>query len=88
MDHDDVKGPLARPPLRTFIVRTKPVYSQDGTVLVQTEDHTVTAHLVFNNELRGEGIVFRRYYEDSTRTEKVAEFELGSVLFYKDVENG
>lgn len=88
MDHDDVKGPLTRPQLRTFLVRTKPIYSQDGTLLVQTEDHTVSAHLVFNNEKRGEGIVFRRYYDDSVKTEIVAEFEIGSVLFYKDAING
>jgi hypothetical protein len=71
--NDDV----LRPPLRTFTVRT-------DTESSGQEDHEVTAHLVFDNASRGEGLVFRRYYDDSVRTEKVAEFQMGTWLWYKE----
>lgn len=88
MERDHRIDGMSRPPLRTFLVRTNPVYSQDGTILVPASEHTVQAHLAFNNEGRGEGYVFRRYYDNDVRTEIVAEFSPGSVQFYKDLTNG
>ncbi len=74
MDHEYMSNGPTRPPLRDFIVRT---IDGDGHL-----DHMVNAHLVFNNRDRGEGLVFRRYYDDSVRTEKVAEFL--DWLWYKE----
>jgi hypothetical protein len=45
----------------------------------------LNAHLVFNNEDRGEGLVFRRYYEDSVRTEKVAEFQPATWAYFTEI---
>lgn len=82
MEHEETSVPLQRPPLRKFVVRTStPDAEGSGN---QIEDHEVTAHLVFDNSNRGEGLVFRRYYDDSVKTEKVAEFQIGTWLFYKE----
>lgn len=80
MNEDRTDDVVRRPPLRTFLVKTRleiaagPIY----------EDHKVSAHLVFNNLDRGEGLVFRRYYDDSVRTEKVAEFP--TFEWYKEID--
>jgi hypothetical protein len=78
MEHDQSSNLRAVAPLRRFRVR---VFENDCHY-----DVFVTAHLVFNNKDRGEGLVFRRYYEDSVRTEKVAEFEPGTFTFYEEVD--
>lgn len=75
MDHDLSNDRMSKPPLRDFKVCT-----------VDGQEHVVTAHLVFNNKDRGEGLVFRRYYEDNVRTEKVAEFL--DWVWYKEVPSG
>lgn len=80
MDHEDVKGPVTRSPLRTF--RVERVDPENAGWRGQT---TVVAHLVFNNKQRGEGLVFRRYYDDSVRTEIVAEFEQGHFSAYYEI---
>lgn len=83
---DASNGDVHRPPLRKFLVRTEmQEVANRGVVL---EDHEVVAHLVFDNSNRGEGLVFRRYYDDNVRTEKVAEFVMGTWLWYKEIPNG
>lgn len=83
MDHELVPNEdVRRPPLRKFKVRT------GATEASAHEDHEVTAHLVFDNSSRGEGLVFRRYYDDNVRTEKVAEFQLGVWQWYKEIPDG
>lgn len=76
MEENYTPSNVRRPPLRRFIVRT-----MEGD---HSEDHEVTAHLVFDNSSRGEGLVFRRYYNESVRTEKIAEFL--NWQFYKEIE--
>lgn len=76
MEHEQTKK-LDRPPLRKFAVRVV----EDG----ERYDVEVRAHLVFNNDGRGEGLVFRRYYDDSVRTELVATFQPGYWLNYREV---
>lgn len=83
MEEDNTKVGVRRPPLRKFLVRTTSVHGVDETV---HEDHEVVAHLVFDNNARGEGLVFRRYYDDNVRTEKVAQFY--NWDYYKEVPNG
>ena len=79
MEHESYPKKPDRPPLRTFFVRTKRL---DGT----EEDIQVSAHLVFNNKGADEsGLVFRRYYDDSVRTEKVAEFQPDHWLNYREI---
>lgn len=74
----DPEDSSRRPPLRDFEVQLK-----DGS------KHQVTAHLVFDNTNRGEGLLFRRYYDGSVRTERVAEFAAGSWQYYKEInKNG
>ena len=79
MEHEQVKK-IDRPPLRTFEV-----------AIYEDPEHTkvrylkVKAHLVFNNEERGEGLVFRRYYDDSVRTEKVAEFQPAIWAYFTEI---
>lgn len=80
MEHETVKK-VDRPPLRKYEVA---VYEDPGHCKVKYI--TVKAHLVFNNEDRGEGLVFRRYYDDSVRTEKVAEFQSATWAYYNEVE--
>lgn len=88
-DTEDTPGPVRRPPLRKFIVRTLlPASSPSADGDVFHEDHEVVAHLVFDNANRGEGLVFRRYYDNDVRTEKVAEFQIGTWQFYKEIPNG
>lgn len=79
MEHEVVKK-VDRPPLRTFEVAVylDPDHQQVKYIKLQ-------AHLVFNNEERGEGLVFRRYYDDSVRTEKVAEFQPATWAYYTEV---
>lgn len=78
MEHEKQPNKSDRPPLRTFFVR---IINDEG----KHEDLQVSAHLVFNNDSRGEGLIFRRYYDDSVRTEKVAEFQTGHWLNYRDI---
>lgn len=77
MEHDVSSSLRTLPILRQFRVRV----IEDGCYY----DVFVTAHLVFNNANRGEGLVFRRYYDDSVKTEKVAEFQPGTFTFYEEV---
>lgn len=55
-----------KPLLRVFKVRT--ICGE------KVDDIEVTAHLVFDNSSTGEGLIFRRYYDDDVRTEQVAKF--------------
>lgn len=83
MEHNDVQGPITRPPLRVFRVTLIDPDNPGWREYV-----SVAAHLVFNNKNRGEGLVFRRYYNDSVKTEVVAEFEQGHFAAYFEVDNG
>lgn len=84
MEHEEYPTDLVRrPPLRKFSVR-----SIDPNNPGWSEMHEITAHLVFDNSNRGEGLVFRRYYDDDARTEKVAEFQAGTWAYYKEISNG
>lgn len=85
MEHEEVDRFVNRPPLRKFLVRTSILANGPEGSGTHVEEHTVTAHLVFDNSNRGEGLVFRRYYEDNVRTEKVAEFQAGTWLWYKEI---
>lgn len=78
MEHEQVKK-ADRAPLRKFAVR---VLKPDG----DHEDLQVAAHLVFNNKARGEGLIFRRYYDDSVRTEMVAEFQPDQWVNYREID--
>lgn len=78
MKHEKQPAKSDRPPLRTFFVR---ILDAEG----KHEDVQLSAHLVFNNDSRGEGLVFRRYYDDSVRTEMVACFQPGHWLNYRDI---
>lgn len=80
MDHDLADRRVTRAPLRHFVVERV-----DPTNPGWRDQTRVTAHLVFNNKNRGEGLVFRRYYDDSVRTEMVAEFEPGHFAAYYEV---
>lgn len=78
MDHDAFPpGRIERAPLRSFIVERI-----DPQNFGWRDVTRVTAHLVFNNKNRGEGLIFRRYYDDSAKTEVVAEFEPGHFAAY------
>lgn len=79
MEQESTNRSVQRPPLRKFLVRIRDTDND------RTEDHEVTAHLVFDNSCRGEGLVFRRYYDDNVRTEKVAQFN--NWDFYKELAN-
>ena len=72
-------NPTTRPALRKFEVATQ-VNPGEPFFL-----HIVQAHLVFDNNERGEGLVFRRYYNDSVRTEKVAQFL--NWVYFKEVHD-
>jgi hypothetical protein len=61
-------GNVARPPLRRFQVN----YRVEGVGVCQAH---IVAHLVFDNRSRGDGLIFRRYYDDNVRTEVVAMFQ-------------
>lgn len=82
MEHETSLS-VQRPPLRTFEVLTKHGDVESG-VPWSFVTHLVEAHLVFNNTDRGDSLVFRRYYDDSVRTEKVAEFP--QFEYYKEVK--
>lgn len=75
MDHVESHNARRIPPLRNFLVKLK-----DS----QLEHIIVTAHLAFNNKERGEGLIFRRYFDDDVRTYVVAEFEQGTFEFYTE----
>lgn len=80
MEHGYYEEHPKRPPLRTFrVMLVNPAYPE------WANSTTVQAHLVFNNKLRGEGLVFRRYYNDSVKTEIVAEFEPGYFAYYEEI---
>lgn len=91
MRTEGAPGTLVRPPLRTFIVRVVTdivIHGTDGMHSVagkHIEEHEIVAHLVFDNSERGEGLVFRRYYDNDVRTEKVAQFN--NWEFYKEKPN-
>lgn len=72
MRHDYVSDSVAvrRPPLRQFLV----TYLVPGSHGVNAKCANINAHLVFDNTGEGGSLVFRRYYDDDVRTEKVAEF--------------
>ena len=72
---------IVRPPLRYFEI----LFQYESKGVVHTERAVIAAHLVFNNKDRGEGLVFRRYYEDSVKTELVAEFT--DWINYRDITN-
>lgn len=80
MKHDIVEGPVSRAPMRRFkVVMVDP--DNPGW----RESVIVEAHLAFNNKNRGGGLVFRRYYDDSVKTEVVAEFEISHFAAYYEV---
>lgn len=83
MYHENVPDvtPIKRPPQRKFVVERV-----DPENLGWRDITHVTAHLVFNNKNRGEGLIFRRYYDDSVKTEVVAEFEPGHFAAYYEVD--
>lgn len=72
------EGMVSKPPLMIFEVK----------LVGNAKCVEVVAHLAFNNSNRGEGLVFRRYYDDDVRTYVVAEFEPGSFEYFKEKTDG
>lgn len=66
------------PQLRTWQVRTPEGWD------------TIESHFCFDNNERGEGLVFRRYIDDNpeNKTRVVAAYANGYWQAYKELENG
>lgn len=67
-----------RLPLKKWEVQTLPIGPGQQAVT-----HTIEAHYCFNNG--AEGLIFRTYDRNSTKTSVTAAFAAGSWSFYKEV---
>ena len=78
--YEDEEIPLHHSGLRRRKMRKWEVV--DGS----NKKHVVEAHFMFNNG--DEGIIFRYYPPDASRTEVVAMFANGNWKFVKEITNG
>jgi len=71
--------PIATAPSIHFLARAEPCRACFSTPHLRIE-------FQFYNRVIIQGLVFRRYYDDSVKTEVVAEFEPGHFAAYYEVE--